>query len=770
MRIAKVGVLGAGSMGSGIAALAASAGVPVVLLDVPSTGGGDRNSVARDALARLAKAKPAAFMDPSAARLIQIGNFDDNLELLRDCDLIIEAIIEDAETKRGLYERVEAVRGEKGIVASNTSGIPIASLGTGRSDAFRSHFLGTHFFNPPRYLHLLEIIATAETAPNVVTKVRRFAERALGKGVVLAKDVPGFIANRLGIYGWIRAMRLLEQYDLTIDEVDALTGPLIGRANSATFRTADISGLDVVAHVTAGLAATTGEDFELPTWVHELVRQGKLGVKTGVGFYRRDGKAILTLDWKTGEYKPQAIPELKELAHLVGKPLPERLQGIARAGGKYADYLRTLTVEMSHYTISKTPEISPDIISVDRAMEWGYAWEVGPFRQMDALGMPFLRAQFAERKLPEPPLLKVAQEGFYREMGSGPRQITLAGSYSPIESVPDQLELGLIKQFTGTLAENDEASLLDIGQGVLLLEFHAKMNTIGVGVLDLLERADAKVRANGLAGLVIGNTDPRVFSAGANLGSVAERAAAGDWASLDAGIRAFQRASTRLRQLPFPVVIAPFGLTLGGGAEFTLHATQVQAHAELYIGLVEVAVGLIPAGGGTKELLRRFTAELSSYESADLFDAAQRAFKLISTGTTSTSAAEARRLGFLREGDGISLNRDRLLHDAKQRVLGLADVYIGVQPGSLRVLGKETLGNLTYGVWAMREAKYITDHEVTIGRKLAYVLAGGDGPPREISEQDLLDLEREAFLSLLGMKETQERIVHMLKTGKPLRN
>ncbi len=770
MRIAKLGVLGAGSMGSGIAALAASAGVPVVLLDVPGTGGSDRNSVARDALARLVKAKPAPFMDASAARLIRIGNFDDNLELLRECDLVIEAIIEDAETKRALYERVEGVRGENTIVASNTSGIPIASLGTGRSDAFRARFLGTHFFNPPRYLHLLEIIAMAETAPNVVSAVRRFAERVLGKGVVLARDVPGFIANRLGIYGWIRAMRLLEKYDLTIDEVDALTGTLIGRANSATFRTADISGLDVVAHVTAGLAATTGEDFELPKWVHELVRQGKLGVKTGVGFYRRDGKAILTLDWKTGEYKPQAVPELKELAHLAGKALPERLEGIVRAGGKYADYLRTLFVEMSHYTIAKMPEIALDVISVDRAMEWGFAWEVGPFRQMDALGMPFLRAQFSERGLPEPPLLKVAQEGFYRELGSGPRQITLAGSYVPIEPVPDQLELGLIKQFQGTVADNDEASLLDIGHGVLLLEFHGKMNAIGPGVLDLLERADAKIRTSGLTGLVIGNTDPRVFSAGANLGSVAERAAAGDWASLDTGIRAFQRASTRLRTLPFPVVVAPFGLTLGGGAEFTLHATQVQAHAELYIGLVEIGVGLIPAGGGTKELLRRFTAELSSYEGADLFDAAQRAFKLISMGTTSTSAAEARRLGFLQGGDGISMNRDRLLHDAKQRVVALADDYIAVQPGSLRVLGKEALGNLAYGVWAMREAKYITDHEVTIGRKLAYVLAGGDGPPREVSEQDLLDLEREAFLSLLGTKETQERITHMLKTGKPLRN
>jgi 3-hydroxyacyl-CoA dehydrogenase len=740
-----------------------------VLLDVPGPGA-DRNSVARDALTRAAKAKPAPFMEAAAARLITIGNFDDDLARLQDCDFVVEAIIEEAEPKRALFDRVERVIPEHAIIASNTSGIPIASLAAGCGDSFRSRFLGTHFFNPPRYLHLLELIPTDATAPNVVADVRRFAERVLGKGIVIAKDVPGFIANRLGIYGWIRAMRLLEQYDLTIDEVDALTGTLIGRASSATFRTADISGLDVVTHVTKGLSATTGEDFELPAWVQELVRRGHLGVKTGAGFYRREGKAILTLDRKTGDYKPQAVPDLRALAHLADKPLPERLAGIVRAGGKYADYLRALLVEMSHYTITKTPEIAYDIVSVDRAMEWGFAWESGPFRQMDALGMAFLHTQFEERQLPPPPLLAVAQEGFYRELRSGPRQLTGSGSYVPIEPVPNQIELALIRRFTGAVAENEEAALLDIGDGVLLLEFRGKMNAIGDGVLKLLDAAEANIRAEDRAGLVIGNTDPRVFTAGANLVPVARQAAAGEWEKLDGAVRAFQRASTRLRQLPFPVVVAPFGLTLGGGAEFALHATRVQAHAELYIGLVEVGVGLIPAGGGTKELLRRFTAELSAYEGADLFDAAQRAFKLISMGTTSTSAAEARRLGFLRDKDRVSMNRDRLLHDAKQQVLALADDHVATQPSTLRVLGKEALGNLQYGVWAMREAQYITDHEVVIGRKLAYVLSGGDGPPRDVSEQEVLDFEREAFLSLLGTKETQERIAHMLKTGKPLRN
>lgn len=771
MRVAKLAVLGAGSMGTGIAALAASAGVPVVLLDVPPTdGGSDRHAVARGALARAIKGKPAPFMDAGAARLIRIGNLDDDLDLVGDCDLVVEAIVENAEIKRALFERLEERLAPHAIVASNTSGIPIASLGAGRSEAFRRRFLGTHFFNPPRYLHLLELIPTADTTPNVIADVRQFAQRVLGKGVVIAKDVPGFIANRLGIYGWIRAMRLLEQYDLGIDEVDALTGTLIGRAKSATFRTADISGLDVIAHVTRGLSAATGEDFELPGWVQELVHQGRLGEKTGAGFYRREGKAILTLDWKTGEYKPQQSPDLRELAYATDKPLGERLAALVRAGGKYAEYLRTLLVEQSHYTMAKTPEIAHDIASVDRAMEWGFGWETGPFRQMDALGIPLLRSQFAQRGLAEPPLLQAAQEAFYRELGSGPRQLTLDGTYVPIEPVPDQMEPGLIRRLTGAIEENDEGALLDVGDGVLLLEFRGKMNTIGDRVLRLLDRAERHIREHDLAGLVIGNSDPRVFSAGANLPPVARLAAAGDWDALDAAVRAFQHGSSRLRALPFPVVVAPFGLTLGGAAEFALHATHVQAHAELYMGLVEVGVGLIPAGGGTKELLRRFTAELSAYEGADLFDAAQRAFKLISMATTSTSAAEARKLGFLAQGDRITMNRDRLLHDAKQRVLALVEDHVAVQPGSVRVLGKEALGNLHYGVWAMREAHYITDHEVTIGRKLAYVLAGGDGPPRDVSEQDLLDLEREAFLSLLGTRETQERIAHMLKTGKPLRN
>lgn len=768
MRITRVGVVGAGAMGTGIASLAVSAGLPVVLLDVPADG--DRNALARNAVQRALKARPAPLMDPARASLITTGNTADHLELLRACDWVIEAIVERPEPKRELFARLEALLPQTTVVSSNTSGIPIRALAEGRGEDFRRRFLGTHFFNPVRYLHLLEIIPTHDTSPEVLAEVRSFAERALGKGVVIANDVPGFIANRLGLYGIFTTLRLMEQFNLTIDEIDALTGPFIGRPKSATFRTSDISGLDVLVHVSEGLTQTTGEDFSLPGWVHELVKQGRLGEKSGAGFYRKQGKEILTLDWKAGEYRPQAAPSLPDLAFLQKAPLPARLKGLTQAGGTHAEFLRTLLIDLAAYTLEKTPELAHDIVSVDRALEWGFAWEMGPFRVFDAMGLDYLRGAFADRGIPVPRLLGTARESFYRALGSGPRQLSFAGEYAPIEPVPGQLDLALVRQRLGALAANDDASVLDIGDGVVLLEFHGKMNTIGAGALEMLARALEIVHRGDFAGLVIGNADPRTFSAGANLAEALPPIQAGDWSAVETGARRFQDAVAGIRRAPFPVVVAPFGITLGGGAEFMLHADLVQAHAELFTGLVEVGVGILPAGGGTKELLFRFTSELASYEEADLFEAVKRTFKLISMGTTSTSALDARRLGFLGPADRISMNRDRLLNDAKARVLDLAPDYVPPVPRTIRALGREGLGNLEYAVWSMREARYITDHEVTIGRKIAWVLCGGDGPAREVTEQDILDLEREALLSLLGTKATQERIVHMLKTGKPLRN
>jgi 3-hydroxyacyl-CoA dehydrogenase len=772
MRIAKLGVVGAGTMGSGIAALAASAGIPVVLLDIAAKEG-DRSFPAKSGLERAKKARPAAFMDPARAALITVGNLDDDLELLRDVDLVLEAIIEQPAPKQALYARLEPLLKPSAIVASNTSGIPMKVLTEGRSARFKQHFLGMHFFNPPRYLHLLEIIPTPETSPDVIDAARHFSEVVLGKGIVLAKDVPGFVANRLGVYGMVAAMRGLMESNLTIDEVDALTGPLLGRAKSATFRTADITGLDVLLHVSKELGEGTGEDFSMPEWVQELAKSGKLGDKTGSGFYKKVGKDITTLDWHKGTYVPQQKMDDPALAVLMKQPLEKRLKSAAMLPGKYGEFVRNYLARMSHYVLRTTPSIAYDLVSVDRAIEWGYAWEAGPFQQMDALGHDFLVEGFQRLGLDTPPLLaKVKDAAFYHREKEGSRSyLTDASTYAPVPPVPGQVSLEIVRTQKGAVVESTkDANLIDLGDGVLLMEARSKMNTMGEGVLTMIRKGLETVAAGKYVGLVMGNDDPRAYSAGADLGAIVELVQAGDWKAIDKLVRYFQEGSQLVRRSPFPVVAAPFGLTLGGGAEYALHADRIQAHAELYIGLVEAGVGLIPGGGGTKELLFRFTEELQQYDESDLFEAVKRAFKVIAMATTSTSALEARSLGFLRPIDRITMNRDRLIADAKARVLDMAPDYVSPVPRTITALGKEALGNLRYAGWAMHEGGAITEHEVRIANELAYVLAGGDGPPRVVTEQDILDLEREAFLRLLGTKETQERIAYTLKTGKPLRN
>lgn len=768
MRIKKVGVVGAGVMGSGIAALAASAGVPVVLLDVP--GEEDRSLPAKRGLEKASKSKPAAFMDGARSALVEVGNTEDDLEKLSGCDWVVEVIVEQPAPKQALFARLEEILHDRAIVTTNTSGIPMSVLTEGRSDSFRRRFLGTHFFNPPRYLHLLEVIPTPDTDPDVLRTVEEFGDRVLGKGIVRAKDVPGFIANRLGVYGMVQALRLMEEHDLTIDEVDALTGPLIGRPKSATFRTADISGLDVLKDVTAGLAAGTGEDLSLPDWVVGLVDQGRVGEKAGSGFYRKEGKQIQTLDRRTGGYATQQKVELPELAALAGRPLEERVRGALELPGKHGAFSRALFARTSHYVLEHTPELAFDIVSVDRALERGYAWEAGPYRQMDALGAPRVREILAEQGLSEPELLAEAGGGFYREAAGGREFLSFDGGYEPVREAAGVLSLAPYRRGGRVLEENAEAALLDLGDGVALLELRSKMGTLGDGVIRMLHTAFERLEREGRAGLVIGHEDPRTFSAGANLMTVVGAVQQGNWKALEEMVGQFQDTVMGLRRAPFPVVIAPFGLTLGGGTEMSLHADLVQAHAELYMGLVETGVGLIPGGGGTKELLFRFTQDLQPYEDADPFEAVKRAFGVIAMARTSTSALEASGLGFLRPEDRITMNRDRLLADAKARVLDLAPGYTAPPPRTITALGREALGNLRYGAWSLHEAGQITEHEVAIANELAYVLAGGDGAPRTVTEQDILDLEREAFLKLLGTEKTQERIAHTLKTGKPLRN
>lgn len=766
MRIKKLGVVGAGTMGAGIAALAASAGVPVALLDIP--GKDDPNGPSKGGLDRQLKARPPAFMDPARAALITTGNTRDDLKMLSDCDLVIEAIIEQLEPKRELYARLEPLLKPNAIIASNTSGIPMKDLVAGRSKSFGERFIGMHFFNPPRYLHLLEIIAAPKTSADTVATARDFSERILGKGTIRAKDVPGFVANRLGVYGMVLALRMLDEFDLGIDEVDTLTGPLLGRAKSATFRTADLTGLDVLNHVAKELTHATGEDFALPNWVQKLIGSGRLGEKTSAGFYKKVGKEIQTLDRRTLEYVPQQKVDSAELAALGKLPIEERFAAIRDLPGKYGEFARAYLLRLSHFVLLRTPQVAYDIPSVDRAMEWGYAWEAGPFKQMDMLGLSFLRAGFRKMKMKEPPLLAKATKSFYA--AGGEKVTSLGGKPVAVEQVAGAITLQKLASGKRVLAQSDSARLIDLGDGVSCLEFRSKMNTLGAGVMEGLRSALERIEQEGRAGLVIGNDDPRTFTAGADLFMVGQLAQKGDWKKLEQAVVAFQQCSMALRFAPFPVVAAPFGLTLGGGCEFSMHADMIQAHAELYMGLVEVGVGLIPGGGGTKELLFRFTRELEPYEEADPFEAAKRAFKLIAMATTSGSALEARKLGFLRERDRITMNRDLLLADAKQRVLDLAPGYVAPTMQSITATGQEGFGNLKYAGWAMRQGGQITDFEVTLAKEIAYVLCGGDGPPRVVTEQDILDLEREAFLRLLGTKQTQERIKAMLETGKPLRN
>jgi 3-hydroxyacyl-CoA dehydrogenase len=771
MRITKVGVVGAGVMGSGIAALAASAGFPVVLLDIPGSddpASPDRSAPARKGLEKARKAKPAAFMDAERAALVTTGNTADHLELLADCDWIVEVIVEQPGPKQALFARLEQIA-PHAIVTSNTSGIPMAILLEGRSDAFKQQFLGTHFFNPPRYMHLLELIPTPFTAPATLAAMREFSERTLGKGIVLCKDVPGFVANRLGVFGMFATFKLMEEFNLTIDEVDGLTGALIGRAKTATFRTGDLSGLDVLTHVSAGLSQATGEDFSLPPWVLEIVKRGWLGDKTGGGFYKKNGKDIQTLDWHTLEYVPQQRLSTPEIDALLKLPVAARLAKVRDLPGHYGDFLRKLLAIIAYHTARLAPELAHDIANVDRALEWGYGWEVGPFRVMDALGVDWLRGQIEQLGFDAPLLFHHAADGFYTGAGSAEQMATLKG-YQAVPTIPHHLSLAVRRADGRMVDENKEARVIDLGDGVLCLEFCGKMNTLGTGVMEMVARTLDRVGKGHYVGLVIGNDDPRTFTAGANLAQQGPALMSGDWKAIEAGIARFQDTSMSLRRAPFPVVAAPFGLTLGGGCEFSLHCDAVQPHAELYMGLVEAGVGIIPAGGGTKELAFRFTNDLAAYDEADTFESVKRAFKLIALAQMSTSAHEARKLGYLRASDRISMNRDTLLSDAKARVLDLAPGYVAPPPMTMRGLGRDAVANLDYALFSFLEAGQASAHDVRIGHEIAVVLAGGDGPPRDVTEQDLIELEREACLRLLGTKETQARMTYMLETGKPLRN
>ncbi len=713
MRVRQAAVLGAGVMGAQIAAHLANAGVRVRLLDVS-------RQAAREGLTRAVRLTPDPFFTTSTAALVETGGFDEDLAALGSADWIIEAIVERLDAKQGLLARIDEVRRADGVVSSNTSGIPIASIAAGRSESLRRHWLGTHFFNPPRYLHLLELIPTPETDPAVVRDLTTFADVRLGKGVVVAKDVRGFIANRIGLFGLTRVFEAIVSGEYTIEEVDAVTGPAIGRPKSATFRTADIAGIDVIVSV----ARTLG--FALPAFIEEMLAKGLIGAKAGAGFYKKAGDEILTLDLATLEYRPQQPAKLAPLdAARSIENAGERIRILYHGQDKVGAFLRATLGPTLDYVQQISGEIAYSPNDVDRAMRWGYGWELGPFETLRAINSVLRTPQL------------------------------------PTSSRTPTAKTKVIKSNTG-------ASVVDIGDGVVQIEFHSKMNVIGGDTMEMI-RAGVREAAMNFAAIVVANGAAN-FSAGANLLLLLLEAQEGNWDEIDLMVRTFQAATMALKHADVPVVVAPAGQTLGGACEMTLHASRVQAAAESYLGLVESGVGLVPAGGGTKEMLARATEGL--VPGAELLPPVQRVFETIGFAKVSKSAAQARELGFLRDGDAISMNRDRLLEDAKAAALQLARDFTPAQPrAAIRVGGEAVMAALKLGVHLAWRASRISDHDALIGRKLAWILAGGDRHhPATLSEQQLLDLEREAFLSLCGERKTLDRIAHTLKTGKALRN
>ncbi len=769
-------MLGAGTMGSRIAAHFANAGIPALLLDVVLTGHTNRNAAALAGLENATRQKPGGFFTPGAAQFVTPGNFDDNLKDIRRCDWLIEAVTENLDIKRQLMAKVSILRTPGTICSTNTSGIPLAAISEGFDTEFRQHFLGTHFFNPPRYLHLLEMIPGAETLPEVLQFVHDFADRRLGKGVVPCKDTPNFIANRIGTFFGSTVQRLTVEEDYTIEEMDALTGPLIGLPKSASYRLLDIVGLDVWALVTRNLHDLAPYDpwrgrFVLQPFLEEMVKRDWLGEKRGQGHYKRVGKGaekeIWAIDWKTLQYHPMQKPRFASIDAAKNiEDLGERLRMLVAAPDRAGNLLWKLLSDLLLYSASVVPEISDRIVEIDRAMRWGYANKLGPFEVWDALGFESTarRIEGEGRPLPEnvQRMLSSGAKSFYRsaDCDGAPHteyfDLCTAG-YREMEERPGILVLGDLKRARSVVKKNAGASLVDIGDGVLCLEFHSKMNTIG-GDQGAMMHAAIEETARNFEALVIAN-DGENFSVGANLMLVLLAAQEGEWDELNAMVHAFQQANMALKYAPKPVVAAPFAMTLGGGCEIALHASRVQAAAELYMGMVETGVGVIPAGGGCKEVILRLGDP-------------KRALELIGYAKVSSSAEDARHLGLLRDGDVVTMNRERLLADAKAFALVLAENYApGLPRQDIKIGGDSTFALLKLGLYMARQGDYITEYDNVVGEKLAYVLSGGHSTSEQtVSEQYLLDLEREAFLSLCGRPETQQRMQHMLKTGKPLRN
>ena len=797
--IKKVAVLGSGVMGSRIACHFANIGVQVLLLDIaPRELTADeekkglkldapavRNRIVNSALQAAVVANPSPLYRKSEVSRIKTGNFDDNLKDIATCDWVIEVVVERLDIKKSLYERVEQFRKKGTLITSNTSGIPIHLLAEGRSEDFKQHFAGTHFFNPPRYLKLLEIIPTPDTKPDVLDFLLHYGDLYLGKTVVLAKDTPGFIANRVGVFALLDAMQTMQKLGLTVEETDKLTGPVIGHAKSATLRTSDVVGLDTTINVANGLAQGLPNDeakdvFVLPDFVKQMGENKWLGDKTGQGFYKKvkgeGGKSeIHALDLNTLEYKPSQKVKFAtlELTKSIDK-LADRFKVLVSGKDKAGEFYRLSFGSLFAYVSNRIPEIADQLYKIDDALRAGFGWELGPFETWDALGVQagIDLAKAAGRTVAPwvEEMLAAGNQTFYKvEAGVRKFYDKESQQYQAVAGVENFIILDNLRASGKVLWKNAGASVIDLGDGILNVEFHSKMNSLGTDVIQGLLKG-VEMAENGYRGLVVGNDAPN-FSAGANLGLVYMQAVEQEFDELNMMIQQFQQAMMRMRYSSIPVVGTPHGLTLGGGCELNLHCDRVVASAESYIGLVEFGVGLIPGGGGTKEMTLRTAAKYEEGEPE--FNLLRNTYMTISTAKVSTSAAEAFDLGYLRRGDEIVVNSNRVIAQAKAAAIELADAGYSQpsQKTNIKVHGKGALGMFMSGVYAMKLGNYISEHDEKIANKLAYVMCGGDlSSPTEVSEQYLLDLEREAFLSLCGERKTLERIQSILTTGKPLRN
>ncbi len=790
--IHRVAVIGSGTMGGALAAHFANAGIPVYLLDIaPSKLTPEeekkglslnsplvRNRIVNAGLEAVKKARPAALFTPQTVDRITVGNLEDHFAFVREADWIVEAIVENLAIKRDLMARIDAVRKPDSIVTTNTSGIPIQDISANCSDSFKTHFLGTHFFNPPRYLKLLEVIPGPKTSPEIVEFVKEFGETVLGKGVVLCKDRPNFVANRIGTYSGLLVLRYTYEHGFTVSEVDDFTGPLIGHPKTATFRLFDLVGVDIPMHVADNTYPLipddeSREDWKTPEFLREMVKRGWLGNKAGQGFYKQvktaKGREFHVLDLHTFEYKPAEKVTHDSVANAEVYETPgERLRFLLSQDDRVGKFMWYTTSRLLAYSSNRVPEIADDVVSVDNAMKWGFANEAGPFETWDALGVAETVARMEKDGLKVAPwvkeMLATGHPTFYQD---GKYYDLKAKNYRPLPTAKNVVVLKDQK----VIKSNDSASLIDIGDGVGCLEFHTKMNALDAGIVEIATAAMEELERN-FVGLVIGNQGEH-FSAGANVMMVYLAAEEKQWDQIDQASKMLQDFAMAVRYSPKPVVTAPFGYTLGGGCEVAMSGSRIVAHAESYVGQVEVGMGLLPAAGGCKELLRRIVSPAMQTAGADPLPLYQRIFELIGMAKVATSAEEARQMGFFGPADRVVMNRDQLIAEAKRTVLEM--VAEGYRPPirgrNVYVGGERMLGVLRVAIWSMVQAKYISEYDAQVGNKIAYVLCGGNlTSPTWVTEQYVLDLEREAFVSLCGEEKTRARILHFLNTGKPLRN